>query len=266
LQRTESATDLVDIGDVDLLAISMGNTRTRVGTFLGGRLVESAAFDNRDEAAIVERLEAVHGRLSDGTALILASVNPPLAERLNAESRSRLGTPLRRIETDVRVPLERTIDPGTNTGQDRLVDAVAAFAIARGACVVVDAGTAITVDLVDDDGTFRGGAIAPGARLMLGALHSRTAQLPEIEAARPERAAGRSTAEAMRSGIFHALRGIVSELRAAYGREIGRDLPIVATGGDAEWLFADAPGMEKIVPDLPLWGIALAWRAAGRTA
>lgn len=262
MPRTESASDLVDVGGVDLLAISMGNTRTRAGAFLGGRLIESAACDNRDEAAMAERTAALLGRLPGGAALVLATVNPPLAERLSAELRRRLGTEPRRVGTDVAVPLECTLDPGTKTGQDRLLDAVAAFAVARGACVVVDAGTAITVDLVDEKGTFRGGAIAPGARLMLGSLHAHTAQLPEIDAARPERAAGRSTAEAMRSGVYHALRGIVAELRAAYGRELGRDLPIVATGGDAEWLLADAPGVERIVPDLPLWGIAIAWRAA----
>jgi type III pantothenate kinase len=127
---------------------------------------------------------------------------------------------------------------------------------------VVDAGTAITVDLVDESGTFRGGAIAPGARLMLGALHARTAQLPEVAPARPERAAGRSTEEAMRSGVFHALRGIVTELHEAYAVELRRDLPIVATGGDAEWLMGDAERVGRIVPDLPLWGIALSWSAA----
>jgi type III pantothenate kinase len=262
VSRTQGGAELLDVGGVDLLAVSVGNTRTRVAPFAAGRLEESRPFDNADAAGLLGEIVRAYGCLPRGSAVVFASVNPPMAERLGEEAVAALGCPVGWIGDDVPVPIRYDLEPGTAVGQDRLLDAAAAHALVRGACVVVDAGTAITVDLVDGEGTFRGGAIAPGARMMAAALHSRTAQLPEVEPGKPARDAGRSTAEAIRSGVFHALRGLVVGLADAYGRELGGAPPVIATGGDAEWLFDDVSRVARIVPDLPLWGIALSWRAA----
>ena len=143
-----------------------------------------------------------------------------------------------------------------------LLNAAAAFDVLKQSCVVVDAGTAVTVDFVDGSGTFHGGAIAAGAQLSLDALHRRTAQLPEVVLARPLEAIGHSTVEAMRGGAFHGVRGMVRELVEHYAEQAGSYPTVIATGGDAELLFADFDLVERIVPELTLMGLAVTLRVA----
>jgi type III pantothenate kinase len=142
-------------------------------------------------------------------------------------------------------------------GEDRLLNAAAAYGELKQACIVVDAGTALTVDFIDGAGTFHGGAIAPGARLMLDALHGQTAQLPEVELKPPAEPIGHSTVEAMRTAAFHGLRGMVRELVEKFAETVGQYPLVIATGGDAELLFKDYELIERIVPDLTLRGLAV---------
>lgn len=135
-------------------------------------------------------------------------------------------------------------------GADRLAQASAAWARTRGACVVVSMGTAITVDAVGARGEFRGGLIAPGLRLMAGALHEHTALLPEVEPVRRRSALGRRTREAIEAGVSLAAEGLI---RAALAQHRGR---VFGTGGDAP-LFRDL--FDELVPDLGLEGIALSY-------
>lgn len=246
-----------------LLAISVGNTRTRIGRFEGDALVAGESIRNDDRAALVERIGGAYAALGvAGAPIVLASVNPPHAARLTRIVERTCGTEVRRIGRDLPIPIRHRLDPGTRTGDDRLLNAVAARDLVRAACVVVDAGTAITVDLVDGDGVFRGGAIAPGAQLMLDALYAHTAQLPAIRLERPAAAAGRNTVDAMRSGVVHALRGMVRELRREYAHRAGPEPHVIATGGDAPLLFHGWDVVGRIEPDLTLLGIAATVRQA----
>lgn len=139
-------------------------------------------------------------------------------------------------------------------GADRLAQASAAWSRAKGPCVVVSMGTAITVDVVSARGEFSGGLIAPGLRLMARALHEHTALLPEIEPVRRRSPVGRDTREAIEAGISLAAEGLI---RTALRRHRGR---VFGTGGDAE-LFRDL--FDELVPELGLEGIArsyLCWR------
>ena len=144
--------------------------------------------------------------------------------------------------------------------RDRLLNAAAAFDVLKQACVVVDAGTALTVDFVDGAGTFHGGAISPGGQLMLDSLHQRTALLPEVKFAKPDEAVGHNTTEAMLAGAFHGLRGTVRELVELFAEHAGTFPMVIATGGDAPLLFADYPLIDRVVPDLTLMGLAVALR------
>jgi type III pantothenate kinase len=161
------------------------------------------------------------------------------------------------VERDIAVPIGRQLDPESMVGDDRLLNAAAAYNTAKQACVVVDAGTAVTIDFVDGAGTFHGGAIVPGAKMMLDALHERTEQLPEVAMQRPVEAIGHSTAEAMRCGAFHGIRGMVRELVERYAEAAGGYPLVIATGGDAKLLFEDDELIERIVPDLTLMGMAV---------
>jgi type III pantothenate kinase len=154
------------------------------------------------------------------------------------------------------------LDPEAIVGEDRLLSAAAAYDVLKQACVVVDAGTAVTIDFVDGAGTFHGGAILPGAQVMLDSLHERTAQLPEIVFTKPKEPIGHNTEQAMLTAVFYGVRGAVRELVEQYAQVLGSFPIVVATGGDAEMLFGDYELVERIVPDLGLMGIALTYDRA----
>lgn len=248
---------------INLLAISVGNTRTRIGAFVDGHLAETATFANKRNGKISDSLDQAYAPLKGKDAMILlSSVNPPVANWVEQEVSAHLKRSITRVERDLPIPIGRQLDPEAIVGEDRLLNAAAAFDVLKQACVVVDAGTAITIDFIDGAGTFHGGAIAPGAQLMLDSLHQRTAQLPEVEFARPAEPIGHSTMEAMRSGVFHGLRGMVHELVECFAESVGRYPLVVATGGDADLLFRDDQRVDRVVPDLGLMGIAATLRAA----
>jgi type III pantothenate kinase len=127
------------------------------------------------------------------------------------------------------------------------------------ACIVVDAGTALTISCCNDKGEFLGGAIAPGASMMLDALHDRTAKLPRADLSLPHGVFGRDTADAIRHGVFHGIRGMVKEIIENFATELGTWPEAVATGGDAAKLFDGWEVIHAISPDLTLYGIALSY-------
>lgn len=251
-----------------LLAISVGNTRTAVGHFHGDSLHAVEQLPNADVGAIVRAAAAQweHRGDEDGE-VVIASVNDPVATAIEAKLAAELHTDVWRIGRDLEVPVGRCLDEGATPGQDRLLAAAAAFSILKQAVIVVDAGTAVTVDFVDGEGVFHGGAIAPGAQMQLDAMHARTAQLPQLSFARPsdEEAFGRNTADAMMLGVFEGIRGMVQALSERYATSYRAFPLVIATGGDAEALFADSELVSRVVPDLVLRGILLAVRTAAET-
>jgi type III pantothenate kinase len=250
------------------LFISVGNTRTRAARAIDGKLQPSRVLENADERA----LHAALGEMALGAfAIALASVNEPVADRIAAflegqQSPTRI---LRVVSPGTRggldVPIRLDLSGPMTTGVDRLLNALAAHARSGEACVVIDAGTAMTVDFVDKWGVFRGGCIAPGLRTSLRALHKHTAALPEVEPSALREAAGplgRTTVDAMALGCAAALRGMAHLLTEKYAEVNGAYPRVVATGGDAPLLFEDDEIVEVIVPDLTLIGLQTAWRTA----
>jgi len=252
--------------NVNLLAVSIGNTRTRIGAFVDGQLVETAFALNREPAQIIDLACKSFDPLRhcEGAVVLTASVNPPLFEQIEPQLAKALGRDIARVERDLPIPIGRHLDPETLIGDDRLLDAAAAFDVVKQACGVIDAGTAVTVDFIDGQGTFHGGAIAPGPRMMLDCLSRHTAQLPEIEMARPDESIGHNTAQAMLGGVFHGLRGMVRELVEKYAEVSGAYPAVIATGGDADLLFHGYELVERIVPDLTLKGMAVTLQHATR--
>ena len=143
----------------------------------------------------------------------------------------------------------------------RLVNAVAAWTRFRSACIVVDFGTAITYDVVSDAGEYIGGIISPGMEISLAALWSRAAKLPEVELGEPRALIGKTTVDAVRSGIVYGFAsqvdGIIGRLRA----ELGRDVATIATGGLAHHIVpAFTETIDAVDELLTLKGLEIVWR------
>jgi type III pantothenate kinase len=250
---------------LNLIAVNVGNSRTQVGRFVDGELAESRRIDNGKRAEIVQLVMEWWQQMATvpQASVLLASVNDAVAGPLEATLEDQLSIEVYRVGEDIPVPIGRQLDPETITGTDRLLNAAAAYDRIHQACIVIDAGTALTVDFVDGEGTFHGGAIAPGAATQLKAMHNQTASLPELQFAAPDNDAfGRSTGQAMLHGVFHGIRGAVQRFVERYSERYGAFPPIIATGGDAEVLFEHEELVDHIVPDLTVLGIAAAAKQA----
>lgn len=250
--------------DLELIAISVGNTRARLGLFRDQRLEQSDALAVGGVDAIVSAVLALPA-VNKGAPVAIASVNLPAADRIAAGLAAPVadrGGDIYRFGDDLAIPINTTLDDESTVGQDRLLNAIGAFSRAKQACIVVDAGTAITVDFVDGEGTFHGGAIGPGVNMMLRSLHERTSALPAVafEPTPADRPFGKDTAGAMLLGVQSAARGMARILIERYAEFFGAYPQIIATGGDARALFENDDLVEHIVPDLTLLGMEAACR------
>jgi len=247
--------------DVDLLVLNLGNSRLAVGTFAAGELgqVIRTPHGRRDQwpAVIARQWEQIAAK--EGATVVAASVNPPLEDPLEQVIEQATGKSPAWVGRDIDLPIKVLTDEPQETGIDRILNVAAAHEQMGKACVVVDAGTAITIDCCNDAGDFLGGAIAPGVSMMLDALHNHTAKLPRAALETPQGTFGRSTEQAILQGIYHGVRGMVKELVERYATELGQWPETIATGGDAAKLFEGWELVHAIAPDLTMYGIALAW-------
>jgi len=241
--------------------LSVGNSRIALGTFVAGELQNVArvphTLRNDWEAMIRQAWQPLS--TIENASIAGASVNPTLFEALEHAVQQATGQTVEWVGQEIKVPIKvRTKEPA-QTGIDRVLNVAAAFEQMGKGCVVVDAGTAITVDCCNDQGEFLGGAIAPGVTMQLDALHEKTAKLPRVTFARPSGPFGDTTEQAILQGAFHGVRGMVKELAESYATTLGYWPDIIATGGDAQALFEDWELVHAVAPDLTLYGIALAY-------
>jgi type III pantothenate kinase len=249
-----------------LLAADLGNSRLRLGLF---DLAQTPPFEPLTAAFIP--LPPRDGLLpidtdvplaEDVDAAVLASVNPPHEPAVREWLRERFGCEPRCFPLDVPPGLENRCRPPERVGADRLAAACAAWSEVQAACVVVDVGTAITVDAVSPDGAFLGGAILPGLRLLAESLAENTAQLPNHASGPPQHTIGPDTASAIASGLWLGTAGAIDRLVADIGAEMGADGAALITGGDAEPLLRCCRTPFAHRPALTLQGLAAAWDAA----
>jgi len=246
--------------EVTFLAITVGNTRTTVASITCGEITAKKSFRSDDAATIVEEALSYWTNLDTEIGqIVMASSNENASRAIAVALADQTSRDIWQIGEDLPAPIGQHLDPETITGIDRLLNAAVAWEAHQQACVVVDAGTCVTVDFVDGEGTFHGGGIAPGAQTQLDAMHNSTSALPDVTFEAPlKEAFGKNTAQAMLQGVFNGIRGVVRQLSEQYAIRYGAYPMVIATGGDAMILFDDDDLIERIVPDLQLQGMIVA--------
>lgn len=222
-----------------LLVVDVGNTQTHFGTYSPeGELVEHWRFatvrsSTADElgAALRNLLELRGVGLADLDASIVSSTVPQLAPEW-AEMASRyLMHEMVVVGPGIKTGMALRYDNPREIGADRLVNAVAAYEKVQGACIVVDFGTAITYDPVSAEGDYLGGIISPGVEISMDALTARAAKLPRIDLGPPRTLIGKTTVDAIRSGIIYGFASQVDGIVTRLLKELGSDTRVLATGG-----------------------------------
>lgn len=251
-----------------LLAIDCGNTNTVFAVFDG----EDAKGEWRCVTDTNQTVDGYKAWLTplmaqtgitpgdiDGAiiACVVPEASPTLDElcwRFFSCDALRIGDP------GVALGIEVKVDRPGEVGADRLVNAVAAHGRYPGPLILIDFGTATTFDIIDGEGSYMGGVIAPGINLSVEALYRAAAQLPPIAVKRPSRVIGKNTVEAMESGVFWGYVGLIEGLVARIEGEIDAKPLIVATGGLAP-LFTDATDViTHADPDLTMRGLLAVYR------
>ncbi len=253
-----------------LLAIDVGNTNIVLGVFDATTLVRSWRLQT-----LRERTSDELGLLVDGLfaynriertqvrGVVLGSVVPPLTGTIRAMVQRYFGVTALIVEPGVNSGMPILYENPAEVGADRIVNAIAAYESFRGdgtrALIVVDFGTATTLDAVSAKGEYLGGAICPGVQISADALFQRAARLPRIDVRKPARIVGRTTVGAMESGLFYGYVGMVEGLVRRMSEELGGNAICVATGGLADLIAPEVPLIQHVEPDLTLHGLRLVW-------
>ena len=248
--------------DAPIIVVDLGNTTTTIATWRAGEVKTPVSTPSLDEPAFHQAFKAHSDACPRGrpAAVVVASVVPKALDQTRSYVLKKLDLEALVVRERIPMPLEVAVDDAKAIGVDRVCAAAAAYDKLRTACTIVDFGSAVTVDLVDDGGTLVGGSILPGVRLQLRALHEYTAVLPEVDPDLPDRPYGRNTGEAIQTGVCRGLAGAVRGLVEGYATWLNRWPQVVATGGDLEFISPQCDFLDTLVPDLTLQGIGLAYR------
>ena len=253
-----------------LLAIDVGNTNIVLGVFDGATLVQSWRLQT-----VRERTSDELGLLVDGLfahsriervrirGVMLGSVVPPLTGTIRAMVQRYFGVTAITVEPGVNTLMPILYEVPSEVGADRIVNAVAAYEKfgqdSGRPLIVVDFGTATTLDAITAAGEYLGGAICPGVQISADALFQRAARLPRIDVRKPTRVVGRTTVSAMESGLFYGYVGMVEGLVRRMSDELGGNAVSVATGGLAEMIAPETTLIQHVDPDLTLHGLRIVW-------
>ncbi len=255
-----------------LVVVDAGNTETVIGIFLEGRLhgpwrLASDADRTADEYWLLLGLLAREAGIAPDEigGLSIGSVVPAITTAFRDVGEKRLGAKTIIVTGETNVGIRVRVDTPRDVGADRIANAVAAYRLYGGPCVVVDLGTATTFDVISPRGDYLGGAIAPGLMTSSRDLFRRAARLSAVDLVFPENVIGKNTGESMRSGILYGTVGQIDGIIARIRREWRRDFEVLATGGLAGLIAGRSAEIDKVVPDLTLQGLRLIFdRVSGR--
>ena len=245
-----------------LLAIEQGNTNTLFAVHDGTSWIAQwrAATDSSrtaDEYAVwlLQLLAMADLQFSNLDACIVSSVVPQSIFNLRNLARRYLHVEPLVIGENAELGIEVRIDKPSEAGADRLVNAIGAKVVYPGTLIVIDSGTATTLDVIADDGGFEGGVIAPGINLSMEALHAAAAKLPRVAIQKPLRVLGKDTVGAMQSGVFWGYVALIEGLIARINAEWDGPMTVVATGGVASLFHGATLSIDHFDPDLTIRGL-----------
>jgi len=243
-----------------LLAVDVGNTNTVLGCYEGERMVESWRVRTDPRVTADELSLQFRGLLAgrEVTGVSACSTVPAVLHELRSMlARVYPDVPSVLVEPGVRTGVPLLYDNPREVGADRICNTLAAYALLGGPCVVVDFGTSTNFDVVGPKGEFLGGALAPGIEIGIDALAARGARLFKVEIARPRSVVGKTTVEALQSGILYGTVGQVDGLVERIRAEVGPLTGVVATGGLAGLVIEESSTITRHEPTLTLLGLRL---------
>jgi type III pantothenate kinase len=247
-----------------LLAIDCGNTNTVFSIWNGDRFIATwrIATDHRrtaDEYFVwLSSLLTLTKTEAQVTEAIISSTVPRVVFNLRVLcDRYFRCRPLVVGKPECKLPVPPRVDQGATVGPDRLVNTVGGFDRHGGNLIILDFGTATTFDVVDADGAYVGGVIAPGVNLSLEALHMAAAALPHVDVSKPARAIGTNTVACMQSGVYWGYIGLIEGIVRQVRRERASPMKVIATGGLASLFAQDTELFHSVEDDLTMHGLVL---------
>jgi len=254
---------------MNIIAVDIGNTNITVGLFLKGQEKHIKSTPGGSELKLTEFLKSAWHEIPvaksskekkrDGV-IVVSSVKPAWTKAVQQLVKKTLGEKVYIIGKDIPLPITLWVDEPDEVGTDRVVSAAAAYDVVEDAVVIADFGTAVTIDLVDQHGVFRGGVICPGFEISAEALKQNTAQLPKIKVTKPKTPYGKNTPEAINCGLYYSAVATLQEVIRRYAEKIGRWPQTVITGAAAKVIKDDCDFIDSYVPNLVVKGIVLAYR------
>ena len=247
-----------------LLAIDIGNTNIVIGGIKDNQIVfEARIATDRSKTSdqyavdIKDILSLFDVKAEDIQDCIISSVVPPVFNSVRTGILKVTGKSPMVVGPGLKTGLKIHMDNPAQVGSDRIVIAVAALAEYKPPLILMDLGTATTLEVVGEDTSYLGGCIIPGVRISLDALTSRTAQLPGIRLEQPKRVIGKNTVDCMRSGIMYGTAAMIDGMLDRIEEELGTSTTVIATGGIAQFVVPLCRREIKLEKDLMLKGLNL---------
>ena len=250
-----------------LLAIDIGNTNLVIGCIENDEILFKARIatdrtrtSDQYGVEIKNMMEAYGVHVSDIDDCIIASVVPPVFNSVKTGVLKVIGKQPMVVGPGLKTGLNIHVDVPSQVGSDRIVVAVAALAEYKAPLILMDLGTATTMDVVEPDNVYMGGVILPGVKVALDALTSRAAQLPAISLDKPKSVVGKNTVDCMRSGMMFGTAATIDGLVERIEEELGHKATLIATGGMAQFITPLCKREIILEKDLLLKGLNIIYK------
>ncbi|MCL6629231.1 MAG: type III pantothenate kinase [Armatimonadetes bacterium] len=249
-----------------LLVIDVGNTNITLGVYKGRDLIANWRIRTQIGRTADEYGMLLHDlfdyaglHFSDITGIAVSNVVPPTTSSLFETCKKFFGLDPYIVDPETENAIVIHYEPKSEVGADRIVNAVAAFALYGGPDIVVDFGTATTVDAISSSGEYLGGAIAPGIGISMQALFHAAARLPRVDLVRPPSPIGTTTVTSMQAGAIYGFAGQVDAIVLRFKEILGKDAKVIATGGLADLIASESSTIQVVNPLLMLEGLRILW-------